>query len=112
MSIDKMREEFEFAIRNNGFFHDATEAAKDAYLERGSNGQYRSLQVNGAWWGWQASRESLVVELPDDGIEDCQKEWPERGAKYEYDTFDTGYLFACMKHEQAIEAAGLKVKSC
>jgi len=64
-----------------------------------------------AWQcAWQASRESLVIELPDDGIEDCQKEWPERGAKYEYDTFDTGYLYACMKHEQAIHAAGVKTK--
>lgn len=60
---------------------------------------------------WQASRESLVIELPDDGIEDCRKEWPERGEKYGYDTFDTGYLYACKKHEEAIEAAGLKVKS-
>jgi hypothetical protein len=58
---------------------------------------------------WQASREALVIELPDDGIEDCRKEWPERGEKYSYDTFDTGYLYACKKHEQAIEAAGLKV---
>lgn len=57
-----------------------------------------------------AFSESLVIELPDDGIEDCRKEWPERGEKYGYDTFDTGYLYACKKHEKAIEAAGLKVK--
>lgn len=67
-------------------------------------------KIQGRWETWQASRESLVIELPDDGIENCRKEWPERGEKYGYDTFDTGYLYACKKHEEAIEAAGLKVK--
>lgn len=92
MNIEKTREEFEFAIRNGGFFHDATEAAKDAYLERGSNGQYRSLQVNGAWWGWQASRDSLVIELPENRI-----------------TQDS--IMMRLHCRKAIEAAGLKVKS-
>lgn len=106
---DKMREEFEAAYVRD-LVGSSTEDAS-SWLERGSDGEYRSYQARGAWWAWQASRKSLVIELPDDGIEDCRKEWPERGTKYEYDTFDTGYLFACMKHEQAIEAAGLKVKS-
>lgn len=75
------------------------------------DGTFADPMLRLASLAWQASRESLVIDLPDDGIEDCQKEWPERGAKYEYDTFDTGYLYACMKHEQAIESAGLKVKS-
>lgn len=104
---DKMREEFQ-------------EAYADYCAERGwktytafhmLSEVYVKASTELAWNMWKASRESLVIELPDDGIEDCRKEWPERGEKYEYDTFDTGYLFSCMKHEQAIEAAGLKVKS-
>ena len=63
-----------------------------------------------AWAAWQASRAAIEVELPDAGIEDCLKEWPERGEKYDYDTFDTGYLYSCKKHEEVIEFLGLKVK--
>lgn len=33
-------------------------------LERGSDGKYRSIKTDGAWWGWQASRAAVVVELP------------------------------------------------
>lgn len=54
---------------------------------------------------WQASREAVVVALPDDGIEDCRKEIGERCK----DTFDCGYNFASLQHERAIEAQGLKV---
>lgn len=106
MNIEKMREEFEFAIRNGGFFHDATEAAKDAYLECGSNGQYRSLQVNGAWWGWQASRESLVIELP------YVASYPANEASSDQDYY-LDEAKSDMRHQcrKAIEAAGLKVRS-
>lgn len=55
---------------------------------------------------WVASREELVVQLPDDGIEDCREQWGNRCR----DTFDCGYNFACIQHEKAIEAAGVKVK--
>lgn len=58
------------------------------------------------WESWQASRESLVVELPDDGIEDCQREWGDVCKN----TFDCGYVFACRKHEQAILATGIRIK--
>lgn len=55
---------------------------------------------------WVASRVELVVQLPDDGIEDCREQWGNRCR----DTFDCGYNFACTQHEKAIEAAGVKVK--
>ena len=98
---EKMREEFEAWSK---------EKYPGTLLSRLATGVYVNLYVEMCWLGWQGSRESLVIELPDDGIEDCRKEWPERGGKYGYDTFDTGYLYACKKHEEAIEAAGLKVK--
>lgn len=97
MNIEKMRSEFETAIRFGGLFHDATDAAKDVMLERGSNGEYRSVRVNGAWWAWQASRESLVIELPIPK-ELCGPD----GSYMEY--------FEPEQIERAIEALGLKVK--
>lgn len=112
MSIEKMREEFEVWAKRQA--ESVNYAHMQFVLAKHENGEYRTTWVDMAWIGWQASRESLVIELPDDGIEDCRKEWPERGEKYgydKYDTFDTGYLYACKKHEEAIEAAGLKVKS-
>ncbi|MGK9045875.1 hypothetical protein KXR63_00750 [Stutzerimonas chloritidismutans] len=55
---------------------------------------------------WLASRAELVVQLPDDGIDDCREAWPGRCR----DTFDCGYNFASWRHEQAIEAAGVTVR--
>jgi hypothetical protein len=55
---------------------------------------------------WNAALDSVVIELPDDGIADCEKVW---GGKCK-DNFDTGYNFACLQHEKAIHAAGLKTK--
>lgn len=67
MNIDKIRIEFESAIMDGDFFHDATSSAKKAMLERGSNGQYHSVRVSGAWWAWQAStsesRSALASQL-------------------------------------------------
>jgi len=59
-----------------------------------------------AKWAWFASRRELVVQLPDDGIDDCREAWPGRCR----DTFDCGYNFASWRHEQAIEAAGVTVR--
>lgn len=67
----------------------------------------KTITYRALWTGWQASREALVIELPDDGIEDCQKAWGTEQCK---DTFDCGYNFASLRHEQAIDAAGVKVQ--
>jgi hypothetical protein len=110
MDVEKMREEFEFAYVadlvarcGEGF----RETALYSLSERKSDGSYQHYTDSIAWWAWQASRATLVIELPDDGIEDCQKAWGTERCK---DTFDCGYNFASLRHEQAIEASGLKVK--
>ncbi|AZE67745.1 hypothetical protein ACAW49_03070 [Pseudomonas sp. Env-44] len=85
---DKMREEFEKSPRFRGM--DFTRSATHPEF-------YDSPYANGAWDGWKASREALVIELPDytspyyggDHFDECQ------------------YAADC---EKAIEAAGLKVK--
>lgn len=73
--------------------------------EKYTDGSYRNQHVQRYWLGWQASRAALVIELPDDGIEDCRKAWGSGCV----DSFDCGYNFACQQHEKAIEAAGVKV---
>jgi hypothetical protein len=55
MSTEKMREEFENSPRFKGM--DFTRAP-------GHPDYYESPYANGAWDGWKASRESLVIELP------------------------------------------------
>lgn len=108
MSNDKMRAEFEKWYLDEYFEGDRVCGLE--WLSTEPCGGYRYERPSAHWKTWQASRAAIAIELPDDGIEDCRKEWPERGEKYRYDTFDTGYLYACKKHEDAIEAAGLKVK--
>ena len=81
MSIEKCREEFEvWAEENLGLS-----------VRRTPSGAYQSFGVYSAWEAWQASREALVIELPDeDGMQ--------------------GHLWA-PDVVAAMEAAGVKVKS-
>jgi hypothetical protein len=81
MSESKMREEFEaWAEANLGLS-----------IRRTPSGAYQSFGVYSAWEAWQASREALVIELPEpSGIS--------------ADGF--GYREACVR---AITATGLKV---
>lgn len=65
MNIEKMREEFEVAVVEMHFQTGMPIAIAKTMLERNRNGQYSSLTTLGAWWGWQASRQSLVIELPE-----------------------------------------------
>ncbi len=69
------------------------------------------LIVDGSCWSvwqkaWQASRAALRVELPDDGIADCQRDWPNSCR----DNFDTGYCYATDRIIQALQQAGIEVK--
>ncbi|MER1003262.1 hypothetical protein AAA597_28980 [Pseudomonas aeruginosa] len=57
------------------------------------------------WKVWQASRAALKVELPDDGIEDCRRDWPNSCC----DNFDTGYCYATDRITQALQQAGIEV---
>lgn len=75
-------------------------------LSRYANGDYRGQMAQRDWLAWQASRQALEVTLPDDGIADCERDW---GARCK-DTFDCGYNYACLQHEKAIEAAGVRTK--
>lgn len=86
MNTEKMHEEFENSPRFKGM--DFTRAP-------GHPDYYESPYANGAWDGWQASRESLVIELPTIRAEDyC----PLSNVSYREECRET------------IEAAGLKVK--
>ena len=61
---DLMRDEFEKAVVSMHVSHGVPPEDAAAFLEIGSNG-YRSVSTKSAWWAWQASRECLVIELPD-----------------------------------------------
>jgi hypothetical protein len=56
MSTEKMREEFENSPRFKGM---------DFTMAPGHPDYYESPYANGAWDGWKASREALVIEVPE-----------------------------------------------
>ncbi|WP_448120063.1 hypothetical protein [Pseudomonas veronii] len=104
---DKMREEFERSPKFRGMdFRRAPEAPE----------YYLSPYANGAWDGWQASREALVIELPqivgyEAGYDSIREN---EYASQSSELFDADEVFAlCRSIEvrEAIEAAGVKVKS-
>ena len=76
---EKMRQEFEEWARNEHF----VDSGRDAI------GRYRSQQVDDMWYAWKASRESLVIEMPEyladfvynDAIEDCRESIHAGGVK-------------------------------
>lgn len=96
---DLMREQFEAAIVA---MHAGTGMPQEdalTFLEVGSNG-YTSVYTKAAWWAWQASREAVVVELPERAPNDdpyCGEPW------------DCGYNLALDESREAIKAQGLKV---
>ncbi|WAT26774.1 hypothetical protein [Pseudomonas sp. GXZC] len=61
---DKMREEFEAAYAAGVSQQKGADAFQPASLARSTDGYYVISLVQSAWWGWQQSRESLVMELP------------------------------------------------
>ncbi|UWU64939.1 hypothetical protein [Pseudomonas aeruginosa] len=67
---------------------------------------YAARCTDECWQAWKASRAALRVELPDDGIEDCQRDWPNSCR----DNFDTGYCYATDRITQALQQAGIEVK--
>lgn len=94
MSEEKMRAEFEGAAKR--------EQGLD--LTRLPHGGYRSFATHQAWWAWQASRATLVVELP-----------PKIS---EFNTDENGFVNpAAAEHDEAIddcraaiESTGVRVK--
>lgn len=102
---DKMREEFEarFPIPMYVFWHDETQH----YMSHGN--PLGCLTYRGRWEGWQASRESLVIELPEkdpagSGGGDCGDGRP---SEEQYVAAHCNIVLAQCR--AAIEAAGLKV---
>lgn len=59
--MNNMREQFEAAWRARYPEHGDI-ALKRSGLDRED---YCNTRVKDAWWAWQASREAVVVELPD-----------------------------------------------
>lgn len=53
-----------------------------------------------------AALTSPPVILPDDGLDDCIRDWPSQWR----DNFDTGYNYASWRHQQAMEKAGVSFK--
>ncbi len=62
MDTNKMRDAFEVALAkqaaDDGF-------AKPSLRRNKNNGDYVDPFERAAWWGWQASREAVVVDWPD-----------------------------------------------
>ncbi|MGV6475382.1 hypothetical protein [Azotobacter vinelandii] len=91
MEQDKMREDFEAAMnaeaKAGGYEVDWSRSEIDSK-------RYANPAVRSAWWGWRASREAVVVELP---------EW--------FDRFDSGDRTYWVEDvEKAINAAGIRTK--
>lgn len=88
MDNNKMRAEFEAALTKqaaeDGF-------AKPSLRRNKNNGDYVDPFEQAAWWGWQASREAVVVDLPQQP--GAHPDWKQ----------------AIRYCRQAIEAQGLKV---
>ncbi|WP_332774232.1 hypothetical protein [Pseudomonas sp. ESBL1] len=97
MDTNKMRDVFEVAL--------AKQAAEDGFakpsLRRNkNNGDYVDPFEQAAWWGWQASREAVVVGLPE-----AHKPAPEDDERWHNVRNST--IAACRR---AIEANGVKCK--
>ncbi|MBX5744455.1 hypothetical protein ISE01_30960 [Pseudomonas aeruginosa] len=90
-----MREEFE-----------AWHHAEFGYVIAVEDDPQQDGQCAKRWKAWQASRAALRVELPDDGIEDCRRDWQNSCR----DNFDTGYCYATDRIIQALQQAGIEVK--
>lgn len=92
-----MREEFEaWLLREHGLESEWQD-------ERNC---FKDYPAHLAFKAWQASRAALRVELPDDGIEDCRRDWSNSCR----DNFDTGYCYATDRITQALQQAGIEVK--
>ncbi|WP_038413098.1 hypothetical protein [Pseudomonas cremoricolorata] len=85
MDTNKMRAEFEASPKFRGM--DFTRSSTHPEF-------YESPYANGAWDGWQASREAVVVQLPATGT-----------------LLAPGWNQGVRACGEAIEAQGLKVKS-
>ncbi|MEC4239129.1 hypothetical protein [Pseudomonas sp. DSV-1] len=100
---DKMREEFEESPRFRGM--DFTRSTTHSEY-------YESPYANGAWDGWKASREVLVIELPEpEAPESYGVTRADDSEQYEVLESRMGAQYSAIhKCRRAIESAGVKVK--
>lgn len=114
MDTNKMREQFETALvtklvrelaeKAPGLPADAAEIiVRSQWLERKGDGYAAPVPDHG-WWAWQASREAVVVELPEksgEGKGHCSTE--------PFEHYGDGWD-ECLENAVAlIEAQGLRV---
>lgn len=103
MDTNKMREEFETSPKFRGMDFSRSSTHPD---------YYESPYANGAWDGWQASREAVLVELPSacayEGLTEHLGSVIE--LSYEAPQHDPVGLARLPDVRAAIEAQGLKVK--
>ncbi|MER5138066.1 hypothetical protein [Providencia stuartii] len=91
--MDKSRQQFEaWLVRNH------SDTCNNINFEIDSKGDYRYFGTRLAWEAWQASRESLEVELP------------ELDSHYN-DYFLDGFNSAIEQVEKALISNGVKIKN-
>ncbi|MEX5363469.1 hypothetical protein WCE03_16760 [Pseudomonas guariconensis] len=97
MDTNKMREQFEqwAKDRYSWHLHDDARDPEDRTLASWNGETYGNRIVEGMWQAWQASREAVVVELPDRDVEQC--------------AYSLGFNSCLKQSRAAIEAQGLKV---
>lgn len=94
MNSEKIREQFESWVVEEAKRRDYK--FMDNVLKRDPSGEYSTTWVDMAWMGWEASRASLVVELPEkwgeyteagsaacDAIDSCREALDSLGIKWE-----------------------------
>lgn len=92
MDTNKMREQFEVWAAKN---YVVPPGIGHLFVRAEIGDGYRLSNINHAWRGWQASREAVVVELPDRDVEQC--------------AYSLGFNSCLKQSRAAIEAQGLKV---
>ncbi|WP_186366850.1 hypothetical protein [Yersinia aleksiciae] len=99
MDITKSREAFEAEFRKQHAVQPHVEMLLEMY-NHGADDEpeidYYSLNARNAWKWWQASRESIVVELPE--------------KVFEEDDFDNGHNCAIEYCSAALRTAGIRIK--
>lgn len=65
-------------------------------VERGNDGDYNDFATDTAWEGWQASRATIEVTLPERVMVE--------------DDYDRGHNYGIEYCEEAIIAAGISIK--
>ncbi|WP_136477275.1 hypothetical protein [Pseudomonas sp. DG56-2] len=104
---DSVREQFEkFALSSEGGLF-------PGHLAKGEDGEYLNYAAQCYWLFWQASREAVVVELPEPDLPEVYIDEPVDRESEEFRYLEARHGAQCQtyrKCRQAIEAQGLKVK--